>query len=208
MIEGPGGAPPSSRATPRGFSFDQLVGHIRGWAEGVGRLVLPQAPHHVDSDVLLWRLRLAERILWFLLAIFALYLIVDLSLLQPKLPALPGRAAAPASVQPSEPAVEPLKPLAEYREALVVRNPFGIASLAGGGSAGGEQVKNRLAELAGSLTVVGINRGKIPEAIIEDTTAKRTVFVKVGDQVNELTVKAIDQNGVVVTYEGKETTLH
>ena len=55
--------------------------------------------------------------------------------------------------------------------------------------------------------MVGINRGKVPEALVEDTEAKRTYFVKVGDEINGLKISAIDVNGVKVTYEGEEAVL-
>ena len=76
-----------------------------------------------------------------------------------------------------------------------------------GAAPGGPQAKSKLEELVGGLTVVGINRGRVPEALIEDAKATRTYFVKIGDDLNGLKVKAIDQNGVTVTYEGEETTL-
>ena len=65
----------------------------------------------------------------------------------------------------------------------------------------------KLADLVSSLTVVGINRGTVPEALIEDTQAKRTHFVKVGDQVNGVTISSISSEGVKVTYEGEEAIL-
>ena len=47
----------------------------------------------------------------------------------------------------------------------------------------------------------------MPEALIEKSDEKRTYFVKVGDQINGVTVKTIDQRGVTVAYEGEEITL-
>jgi hypothetical protein len=154
-----------------------------------------------------------ERIFWLLLAALVLYLIVDLWVFQPKLPtailpATPPTTAESEGIPTPSPAEGDLKPLAEYRETLVTRNPFGIAAQKIGSALGGEQVRSRLTELAGTLAVVGINRGRVQEALIEDTAAKRTFVVKVGDQINQLTVKAIDQNGVTVSYEGEETLLH
>ena len=67
--------------------------------------------------------------------------------------------------------------------------------------------KSALETITATLKVVGINRGRVPEALIEDTAAKRTYFVKVGDQVNSLTVKGIDKRGVTVMYQDEETLL-
>ena len=209
MIEGPGGPPSSSR--PRNPSVERVAAGLRGWAEGLWRRLLPFRPHRETSDVLLWRLRIAERLAWIVLAGLPVYLVVDLWVVQPRLPTLkPLQAPAAtggADRTSAAMAEDHLKPLAEYREALVTRNPFGLAIQKISEAVGGAQEKSRLAQLAGSLTVVGINRGRIPEALIEDTAAKRTVVVKVGDQVNKLTVKSISQDGVVVTYEGEETTI-
>ena len=162
-----------------------------------------------SADRLLWRLRIAERVGWIVLLGLIAYLAADLLLFQPTLPTLTVRA--PKTGQPTAMggAVEndPLKPLAQYRESFMARNPFGIAAQRIVGSIGAQEAKSKLASMIGTLTVVGINRGRIPEALIEDSAAKRTFIVKVGEQINELTVKAIDQNGVVVSYEGEETVI-
>ena len=211
MIEGPGG-PASPRSPLRPFSFNRVGQELRARVGGAWRWVLPGQTHRESSDLLLWRLRLMERVFWLTLAGLALYLVVDLWVFQPKLPtvklpATPPTTGEPAGTSTTSPAEGKLKPLAEYRETLVTRNPFGIAAQKIGEALGGEQVRNHLTELAGTLTVVGINRGRVQEALIEDTAAKRTFVVKVGDQINQLTVKSIDQNGAAVSYEGEETLL-
>ena len=77
---------------------------------------------------------------------------------------------------------------------------FGIEFLA-------NEPAEKLAEMTKGLVVVGINRGANPDAIIENTQEKRTFFVKVGDKVNELTVKEIKHDTVVITYEGADVEI-
>ena len=210
MIEGPGGPKPS-RGPLRGFSPKRFVEQLRERGETLWRLALP-AQQGERSDVLLWRLHLAERICWVILAGLGIYLIVDLALIKRQPPTILVRTmpegASPTQRGASGLAEDQLKPLAEYREAIMSRNPFGGHLAKGaGGSTGDQGAKGKLIELTKSLTVVGINRGRIPEALIEESTAQRTYFVKVGDQINGLTVKSIDQSGVTVGYEGEETLL-
>ena len=207
MIEGPGG-PPSSRNPLRGFSMERVTDQLRAWAEAVRRWVLPPQEHLEASDPLLWRLRLAERIFWVVLGGLGVYLIVDLVFVHRRPPSLASRPSG-APQEPHEIPVDTgpeMKSPAAYQETLVLRNPFGLTGVVAGQSEQ-EAAKSKLKELTSKLTVVGINRGRVPEALIEDTEAQRTYFVKVGDEINGLTVKAIDQQGVLLGYDHEETRL-
>lgn len=217
MIEGPrGGSPTVASRAAAVFSIQRLLG---GWRSVTSRLTFrrrsrPAPRARQSGDGLLWRLLVVERVFWLILVALVAYVVVDLGVVAPARGRLPAVAMPQASQSPAtDPGVSGagnagLRPLAEYREALMNRNPFGIASNQLGTSRmRGEQVRSRLQELAAMLKVVGLNRGRVPEAIIEDTAASRTYFVKVGDQVGEMTVTAIDQRGVTVTYEGEETLL-
>lgn len=182
--------------------FRRFTDPLRRW--------LFRSRHRLEqSDPLLWRLRLAQRIFWVILGGVGCYLAIDLFLMQRRPPTMQSSTTRP--IEPSgigeAPLEETLKTEAEYREELVGRNPFGLTMGGSSTSSAPQHSKSRLAELAAALSIVGINRGRVPEALIEDKTAKRTFVVKVGDVVNELTVKAIDENGVLVSHEGEETTL-
>ena len=208
MIEGPSGPSPS-RSPLRRFSVSRLLEQLRGWADALWHASPFAQPTQEHADVLLWRLRALERVFWIILIGLGVYLAVDFFVFQPQLPSparrtLPSGSAAGTTAGPED----QLKPMAEYREALASRNPFGIATHGTEGLlVAPKEAKSRLEQLIGVLTIVGINRGRTPEALIEDTSAKRNFFVKVGDQVNGLTVKSIDEHGVMVTYEGEETLL-
>ena len=208
MIEGPGGAP-SHRGPTRRFPFERLMERLRASFGALRQLVTVSGSMQERSDPLLWRLQMAGRILWLVLAGLGLYLVIDVILVPVKPPSFAVRPAAgnPESSSKGVASTDDhLRSLADYRQTLAIRNPFGLSAHrdvptgAGGG-------KSRLGELVSTLAIVGINRGRVPEALIEDTAAQRTYFVKVGDQVNGVTVKAIDQNGVRVAYEGEETVL-
>ena len=210
MIEGP--AAPVSRPPGRRLSFGGVVGSV---AEAIGGIrhwgVRAPRGYHDPSDKFLAQLRLVGQIFWVVLAILGTYLVVDIWLRPPQPPtvaALPASVAtdrAPTGLEPS--AEQRMTRAVEYRQALASRNPFRLEAPKTAQAPTAQTVKSKLAELISTLSIVGINRGAVPEALVEDTQAKRTYFVKVGDQLNGLTVRAIDQNGVTVTYEGEQATL-
>jgi hypothetical protein len=183
---------------------------LRGSLNVFSRWSRPQAPRRgPTSDPLLSRLQLAQRIAWLAILGLGLYTIADLFIFQRRLPTAvqpsaggPDDSAGGATVQEGR-----LKTLAAYRDLLVSRNPFNLKSADDSGGSANQWVKQKMAEMAGSLSVVGISRGKNPEALIEDTNTHRTYFAKIGDEVNGLKVKAIDDRGVVVSYENEELVL-
>jgi len=211
MIEGPAG-PSSPRGPLKKFSVEQVTEQIRSRVGLLWRWALPAGASHEHADAFLWRLRIAERVFWGVIGTLAIYLVVDLAMLKRRPPMIsvrPSTHAVVASSAPeaSAPAEERLKSLAEYREALATRNPFGLSPI-GGGGAGNAKAKSHLTDLVAPLVVVGINRGRVPEALIEDSQDQHTHFVKVGDEINGLKISAIDERGVTLSYEGEETILH
>lgn len=192
------------------FSHERLLEQLRTVGARIRRWLLPSQQSRERSDALLWRLRLAERVFGVVLVGLGAYLVVDLAFHQLRPPVLHrsaiGRGEADGATAGVLSTEAPRKEAAEYRQTLVARNPFGLAAQRVA-EAIQETAKSRLAELASSLVVVGINRGRIPEALVEDTVVQRTYVVKIGDQINGLTVQSIDQRGVVVSYEEEETLL-
>lgn len=208
MIEGPSGPLPP-KATAKPFSIGKLVEPFLRGGGFPGFGPRPQ-PRKDRNDPFLSRLQLTGRLFWVLLGGLGLYLVADLWLLQPTPPTLRpvggGSSAAPAGPL-TQTLDEQLRQSAEYRSTLASRNPFRLDTGRLAESDATPTVKNRLLEMTSTLTVVGINRSRVPEALIEDTEAKRTHFVKVGDTVNGMTITAIDDRGVTLKYEGEETIL-
>ena len=207
MIEGPRG-PSASRGPLRRFSAERLLEQVRGRITSVGQWVLP--PQHVGAaaDGVLWRLHIAERVLWMVLAVLGFYLVIDILFVNRRPPVLvlqtmPANATA-SGTSATVSTDGPLKSSADYRQVLVGRNPFGLSAPEVIVS---QAATSKLDAFAKTLTVVGINRSRVPEALIEDSAAQRTYVVKVGDQVNGATVKAIDQRGVLLNYEHQEIRL-
>ena len=208
MIEGPSGPPPT-RGPVSGSPLARIVEQLRQRLDTLWRWGRPLKQWD-GSDPLLRKLRLAQRVFWAVLAGLGLYLVVDLVFVQRRPPTLafpPGSGNTDqSSGAPGTATEDRLKPLEAYRNAILSRNPFGLKSKNGEGpEVRGAEAK--LLEMIKTLVVVGINRGRVPEALIEDTAAQRTYFVKVGDQLNGVTVKAINQQGVILSYEDAETRL-
>ncbi len=206
MIEGPAGAGRPATGPQRQSPVHQLVQRAQAFVDGLRAAVSGWLRPTTTADLFLWRLRLAERMFWLVLIGLGAYLIVDLLFGNTRLPAVNtapvGRVTAPTTGPSAE---DQLKPLSEYRQRLLARNPFMLS--AAKPTTAAPAASSRLAELASALTVVGINRGRVPEALIEDSADQRTHVVKVGDQVNGVTIKAIDQRGVVLSLEDEEIVL-
>ena len=205
MIEGPSAPSPKGSAggSPAGRMLDPMReawDSLRRWIQGRAG-----TPARDRGDTFLSQLQLAARVFWGVLAALGLYLIVDVIILQPAPPRL---SAPPHAAGGESRAVEETGgKLQEYRQALAAHNPFRLEAVRIADAPPSETAQAKLQELIAKLSVVGINRGAIPEALIEDADSKRTHFVKVGDVLNGVTISAIDNDGVKVSYEGEETVL-
>lgn len=62
-------------------------------------------------------------------------------------------------------------------------------------------------EATKNLRLVGISWSDNPDAMIEDTQAKRTFFVKRGQSVGKMKIQAIFKDRVILSYEGEEIEL-
>ena len=69
------------------------------------------------------------------------------------------------------------------------------------------EAPSKLAEAAQHLKLVGISWSADPDAMIEDTNATRTFFVKRGQTIGEFKVQAIFKDKVVLVYDGEEIEL-
>jgi hypothetical protein len=178
---------------------------VRWW-----RRVVPPRRGPQAADPFLWNLRLTQRLLWVLLVGLGAYVVIDLALIQPtprlatvSVPQTEGTAVA---VAPPVTLENSLKPLAEYLAAVSQRNPF-TGAVGALDEPGAKTAKHQLEELASGFVVVGIDRGPNPVALIEHREQQRTYIMKVGDELNGMTVTSINAEGVVVSYEGEELLL-
>ncbi len=205
MIEAPSSPESASKPT------DATAIHrpIDMWRQLAGRLWRSVLPPRRELDTFLWNLRLAQRILWICLAGLGAYVIVQV-IVTPSRPQphrlLAGGAVTPATTAtPTAEASNVLKPLPDYLAVVKARNPF--TGQAAGSEAVKRTAKKKLEELVGGFTVVGIDRGPNPVALIENTSQQKTYMVKVGDEINGMQIKQINADGVVITYEGEEILL-
>lgn len=58
-----------------------------------------------------------------------------------------------------------------------------------------------------NLKLVGIMLGEKPEAIIEDTKDKTTLFLHKGEKLDKLEIKDIQESKIIVIYDGEEFEL-
>ncbi len=210
MIEGPQGS--GAPSTPSGASGSgrpspkRPAASLQDVLSWRWRRLFPRRTH-ANTDAFLWNLKLTQQIMWVVLFALSAYVAYDLVTVQPK----PRRHAvsAPVSSAPapdSVPAhIKELRPLSEYLSVVMQRNPFtgaiaGLAPVV-------KTAKRRLQEMIGGLSIVGIDRGPNPVALIEDKEGQRTYIVKAGDRIKEMEVQKIDANGVVLSYEGEQIVL-
>ncbi len=66
---------------------------------------------------------------------------------------------------------------------------------------------SKITEVVSHLKLVGISFSNDPDAMIEDTQAMRTFFVKRGGMVGNVKVQAIFRDKIILSYEGEEAEL-
>jgi hypothetical protein len=153
--------------------------------------------------------RVANRILGFLVAVLALYFFVNLVVSMvnlSKAPRLETNTPA-AKIETNFPQATGLKKAAAYYLDKVREKDIftmGLKKLAG-------KVDNtptaKSLEIAASLKLVGISWSANPDAMIEDTKALKTFFVKRGDMAGEAKVQAIFKDKVVLSVDNEEFEL-
>lgn len=210
MIEGPEGPQPQSipkegGGNPLTLRLTSFKGWFQDWRSRLGR----KRPAKDRGDVFLGRLQVINRIFTLVLMALGIFLIVDWFILKPKTPMIviessPTSIATLTETGPLELASPP-QSLEDYQNALLRYNPFRLASARVIEKKGEaiETAAQKLEKMISILSVVGIDRGAEPEALVEDAEARRTHFVKVGERVNGLVVEAIDDRGVLVSYDGE-----
>jgi hypothetical protein len=95
-----------------------------------------------------------------------------------------------------------MKPLDSYESAFQAGGLLGIAA-----PTGLTALKSSIAELAKDYRLQGVVVLDQPEAILQDARTQKTVFVKKGDRLGELTIKEIKEAAVILACYGEETVL-
>ena len=57
------------------------------------------------------------------------------------------------------------------------------------------------------LKLVGISWSNNPDAMVEDTKALKTFFIKRGDMIGKFRVEAIFKDKIILSFEGEEVEL-
>lgn len=108
-------------------------------------------------------------------------------------------SSVPAQLPRSQ-AIEDFKPEQFYIAEVAKRDIFHPV----GTNLKVETGKSTLKELTKDFSLAGIYQGEYPEAMIEDKNAKKTYFLKAGDEIKGIKVKSILKDGVILQYGEEE----
>ena len=147
---------------------------------------------HVD-------LKLAKKVFMALSAVILFILPADLLFVYFSKP-MSGQLQAQtyASLQPSE-----LYPLEAYEPSFQTGGLFGGVVT----SSGLTVLKASIHELIKDYRLKGVVILSEPEAIVEDARTQKSIFVKAGQTLGELTVKEVTEGRIVLTCYGEEAEM-
>jgi hypothetical protein len=95
--------------------------------------------------------------------------------------------------------ISSIKPSSYYLEKIRQRDIFKMGRI----NKEEEKQKVQIIELAKNFKLVGISWSDDPDVMIEDTSSKRTFFVKRGQAIGDIKVQAVFKDKVILSY-GKE----
>jgi hypothetical protein len=152
-------------------------------------------------------LRLINQGLMVLLVFLVAGIALNMNRIQPSLKDLSSRVVASGPLGGEEQALASLGPLADYLRVVEERDLFHpvLPPKPKELEPKAEPVKPEatrveiLREKAKTLKLVGISWGKVPVAMIEDTTKRETSFLKAGQFINEIQVKAILKDRAILS---------
>lgn len=154
-------------------------------------------------------LKVFNKYMVMLLALIALYIILDIILVSPS-----RKAASLISKVSSS---SPLKPLTEsglpietknysyYSSRIAGKNIFSGSSYGQPESQGEKESSDEIS--SGNLGLVGIIPGDKPQAIIEDKKNQKTYYLIKGQSINGITIEDINEGKAILEYRGKRMTL-
>jgi len=98
-----------------------------------------------------------------------------------------------------------VRPFLHYLEMVNRRNIFSPIEIKENKKA--EDKKKKLQDMVKDLSLVGISWGKDPVAMIEDSAAKKTYFLKRGMKINKLEIEDILKDRVILSFQGEKVEL-
>ena len=107
--------------------------------------------------------------------------------------------------QSEQEAISEVRSFLHYLEMVNRRNIFSPIALKETKKT--EAKKKQLQEMIKGLSLVGISWGKEPVAMIEDSEAKKTYFLKKGMRINKFKIEDILKDRVILSFEGKKIEL-
>ncbi len=99
------------------------------------------------------------------------------------------------------------QPAAYYVDKIRQRDIFSMGAKKAVQEKAPDTVSSEIVEATQSLKLVGISWSNDPDAMIEDSKALRTFFVKRGQMIGRVKIEAIFKDKVILSYEGKEVEL-
>lgn len=151
-----------------------------------------------------------NRIFILIIAVLIIYLINSLSVAAAslkKVPDLKSDIQQEAAFANFETPSELTKVVSYYLEKVKQRDIFKMGARPSTSQAAVREPSYRVIEATKHLKLVGISWSRDPDAMIEDTKALRTFFVKRGGMVGDFKVQAIFKDKVVLSYAGEEIEL-
>ena len=144
-----------------------------------------------------------------ILGILAIYFLADFIFVRPyksvetivsKPVSEQGQPVLPAEVKGPAPAKE----YSSYSSAMPGKTVFGPSQ---GGTSNTEEATVSSGGLSEQLGLVGVIAGDNPQAIIEDKKAQKTYYLSKGQSLDGYVVEEIYEDRVVLSYEGKNSSL-
>lgn len=187
------------------FSFGAWIGRISFFKEVFKKWFHGIRPHQLD-------IKLINKILGLFIFVLVVYFISNLfsSLINlKKTPYLEFKPQEGASFAGTQQLSFLKKAASYYFEKVKERDIFkmGAKKPTAAAEASHEGHSSRIIEATQHLKLVGISWSNDPDAMIEDTKALRTFFIKRGQMIGEIKVQAIFKDKVVLGFGTEEIEL-
>jgi len=151
-------------------------------------------------------LKVVNRGIGVLAAVLLLALIIDMIFPSHQVTKIYANTSRSHNWETQKKKVIALEAFTVYQDAVRKRDIFNPVTQNVSASAGIGKTA-QFQEITKDLSLVGIYWGASPEAMIEDTAAKKTYFLKRGDEVKGIIIKEILKDRVVLQYRNEEIEL-